>query len=124
MQFKINQNIFCLDLSNSISYKKKKRLIDSIVSHGGIISFVLNKRVNYVIKDEKNDVSLDSYKCRQAFKLGIPIIHLDFFNDYYLNLNNTDENTKPVLSFEDYLITNKRCLANNLQKGKIAKCKS
>jgi hypothetical protein len=127
MQFKINKNIFCLDLSNSISYKKKKRLIDCLVSHGGIISYVLNKRVNYVIKDEKNDSSLDSYKCRQAFKLRIPIIHLEFFNDYYLNLNsNCDANDtiKPVLSFEDYLITNKRSLVNGFQKGKIAKCKS
>ena len=89
----------CLDLSNSIPYKKKKGLIDLLAAHGFKISFIINKFTNLLIKDDRDN--LDTYKCRTAFKLGIPVVHVDFVYELYLNLNS---NAK----MEEFIIKNKQ----------------
>ena len=90
-------DIICLDLSSSTSYKLKKSLIDLIVAHGARVSFILNKKVKYLLKDDKTN--LDTYKCKSAFKLKIPIISLNYLYD----LNNGCET-----SLNDYVLLSKQ----------------
>ena len=96
-KFQENATI-CLDLSNSISYKEKKNLIDLLAAKGLKISFLLNKSVSYLVKDKRDGV--DSYKCRTAFKLGILVIHVEFFYQLFLSDNQQAK-------LEAYLINNK-----------------
>lgn len=91
-----SSDIFCLDLSISTSYKQKKRIIDILVSKGARVSFVLNKTVKFLIRDDKKN--LDTYKCKLAFKLNIPIIELNYFFD----------REQCSVSLEKYLIIDKR----------------
>jgi len=72
-------DVICLDLSNSTPYKKKKHIINLIVNRGVRVSFVLNKTVKFLIRDDKKN--LDTYKCKLAFKLNIPIIELNYLFD-------------------------------------------
>lgn len=100
----------CFDLSNSIAYKKKKSLIDLAALTGAKVSFVLNKSVNLLLKDDAND--LDTYKCRTAFKLGIPVVKVDFL--YHLTgLSDTN------VSYNDFIIKNKQDEAN-FKKGLVS----
>ena len=112
MHLKLNEKIICLDLSNSIKYKEKKNMIDLLIKGGSKVSFVLNKNVSLVIKDDKNDV--DSYKCRTAFKLGIPVVHYDFI---FAANGDVDSN---VVDLKEFLITNKEN-EKNFKQGKIGK---
>lgn len=110
---KLNEtDLICLDLSNSTPYKQKKSLIDLISSNGGRISFVLNKNVKFLIKDDK--ANLDTYKCRTAFKLGIPVFHISYLFDYLLS----DVN-KSSVKLNDYLIFNKQ-KEKNFKNGLIS----
>jgi hypothetical protein len=106
---------FCLDLTNSISYKKKKNLIDLITQNGGKVSFILKKDIDYLIKDDKT--SLDTYKCRTAFKLNVPVIHSDYvFCASAANHETEKHNPK------DFAIQNELNI-DNLKSGKISKGK-
>ena len=107
MRSKLDGQLICLDLSSSIAYKQKKKIIESIINNGGRVSFILNKKVKYLIKDER--LNLDSYKCRTAFKLGIPVIDLNYLNCL--------ENFSPISNF---IIKNK-INEENLNKGVISK---
>ena len=107
MRSKLDGQLVCLDLSSSIAYKQKKKIIDSIINNGGRVSFILNKKVKYLIKDER--LNLDSYKCRTAFKLGIPVIDLNYIN--YI------ESFSPI---SDFVIKNK-FNEDNLNRGVISK---
>ena len=107
MRSKLDGQLVCLDLSSSIAYKQKKKIIDSIINNGGRVSFILNKKVKYLIKDER--LNLDSYKCRMAFKLGIPVIDLNYIN--YI------ESFSPI---SDFVIKNK-FNEDNLNRGVISK---
>ncbi len=89
----------CLDLSNSIAYKKKKSLIDLIALHGLKVSFIINKSASILIRDDRDN--LDTYKCRTAFKLGVPIIHVDYIYEMLLNGNHN-------VKLANYLIKNKK----------------
>jgi len=109
-EFKLKNNLVCLELANSTPYKKKKGLIELILTNGGRVSFIMNKSVSYLLKEDRKD--LDTYKCKQAFKLGIPVFSLDLIYDYYLN-------SKPNLQFGDYLIKNKKN-EENFKSGKIS----
>jgi len=104
----IQKSVFCLDLDSSIPYKRKRNLIDLITSNGGTVSFTFNKRVKYLLKDDKT--MLDTYKCRKAFESDIPVVHLDYI--YGLVSNNAN--------LTNYLISNPFNKAN-LQKGKVTK---
>lgn len=105
----------CLDLTNSIQYKKKKQLIDTIAKHGGTISFILNKKVNYLVKEDA--VNLDTYKCRNAFKLGIPVVNIDYINRLTQSIDSS-----PIL-INDYILKNKKN-EQDLQKGFIPRNES
>ena len=89
-------DIVCLDLSNSTPYKLRKHLTDLIISNGGRVSFILNKTVKYLIRDDK--INTDTYKCKHAFKLNIPVIHINYL--YELEKRSTQ--------LQDYLIFNKQ----------------
>ena len=65
-------DIVCLDLDQSIRYKEKKALIDLIAKHGVKVSFILNGKCSYLIRNNREN--LDTYKCRAALKLGIKIL--------------------------------------------------
>lgn len=106
----------CLDFSISTSYKLKKNLIDVIINNGGRVSFILNKKCNYLIKNDTSN--LDTHKCRTAFRMGIPVLDLNFINDYFFN---TPNKTK-CIKINDYFIKN----INNdtsFEKGVIPKSK-
>jgi hypothetical protein len=98
--FKYN-DIICLDLSSTISYKQKKSLIDLITSKGFRVSFVLNKKAKLLLKDDKNDIN--TYKCRTAFKLGLPVLHIKFIYDYI----STGSSISNTIEINDYLIVDK-----------------
>ena len=106
---KASEKQICLDLSNSTQYKKKKNLIDLLTSHGLRVSFILNKDISLLVKNDKNDI--DTYKCRTAFKLGIPVVHYDYI---IKQLNNESVNIK------EFLIANS-AYKENFKQGKIAK---
>ncbi len=111
MNLKLNGKLVCLDLSSSINYKQKKHLIELIASNGGRVSFVLNKKINYLVKDQPHEI--ETYKCRNAFKLNIPVLHISFIYE----LVNNDS-----ISIQNFLIKNKLD-EENLRKGLIPKSK-
>jgi hypothetical protein len=45
-----SNDIFCLDLSSSTQYKKKKQIIDLIISRGARVSFILNNISDLISK--------------------------------------------------------------------------
>jgi len=102
-----NGEIFSLDLSSSITYKEKKSYIDYITANGGRVSFVLNAKVKFLIRDDK--LNLDTYKCRQAFKLGIPIVDASYLSESIQNR---------TVKIEKFFIKNKK-IEENLKKGII-----
>jgi hypothetical protein len=105
----LSEKIICLDLNSTTSYKQKKSLIDVLTSNGARVSFVLNKNVSLLVKNERTTV--DTYKCKTAFKLGIPVVHVDFI---YKCLN--DE----LIELKDFLIRNVENV-NSFKQGKIIK---
>ena len=88
-----SNDIFCLDLSISTQYKEKKQIIDLIISRGARVSFILNKTVKYLIRNDNTNI--DTYKCKLAFKLNIPILDVNYLFD------------KCSVNLEKYLIVNK-----------------
>jgi hypothetical protein len=100
--------IICLELSSNVSYKEKKALIDAIISLGARVSFILNSKVSFLVKD--NPLNLDTYKCRTAFKLGIPVVHSNFVAESIQNKS---------AKIEGFIIKNK-AIEENLKKGVIA----
>jgi hypothetical protein len=113
-------DIVCLELSSSTSYKTKKALIDLLTANGFRVSFVMNKSVKLLFKEDPDDVN--TYKCRQAFKLNIPVINVKLILDYVSgNLvssiwTNGDIN---VTTLKKYVIVNKES-ESNFKNGLIA----
>jgi hypothetical protein len=93
-----SKDTVCLDVGMSTPYKQKKTLIDLLTSTGCKISFILNKNVKYLIRDDREN--LNTYKCRMALKFGIPILH----TSYVLDCVNA---SSKVMSMQDYLISNR-----------------
>ena len=112
VSLKLSEKIICLDLNSSTSYKQKKSLIEVLTSNGVKVSFVLNKNVSLLVKNDRTTV--DTYKCRTAFKLGIPVIHVDFIYKCLI-----DE----VVELKDFLILNLENV-NSFKQGKIVKSNS
>ena len=108
----LNDKTICLDLSNATSYKQKQTLIKLLTNNGAKVSFILNKNASLVVKNDKKDV--ESYKTRTAFKLGIPVVHVDYIHQ----LINND-----YVDIKDYLISNKENM-DNFKNGKISKGKA
>jgi hypothetical protein len=69
----------------------------------------LNKNVSLLVKNDRTTV--DTYKCKTAFKLGIPVIHVDFI---YKCLKDG------LIELKDFLIINVENL-NSFKQGKIIK---
>ena len=107
LNFKLNEKTICLDLNNSTSYKEKKSLIYLLTSFGAKVSFVLNRNVSLLVKNDR--ATIDSYKCRTAFKMGISVIHADLIYKFV-----RDEQ----VDLKDFLIFNVQ-KANNFKQGKI-----
>lgn len=108
MQLKL-EGLICLDLGIKISYQKKKSIIDFLTSNGAKVSFIISKKCKFLVIDDKTNI--ETYKCRTAFRLKIPIIHIEFF--YKLILDNDQK-----IKIEDYLIQDK-LIRNNFTKGII-----
>ena len=107
-----NDVMFCIDLGPAVPYKKKKNLIDLITSNGAKVSFNLNKKVTFLLLEDKSNTS--GYKARQAFKLGIPVLHADFIYEWI-----SESNTQ-LLNIKKYLIKNNQNI-ENLKQGIISK---
>jgi hypothetical protein len=111
MNKKFSNKIVCVDLKNSTPYKEKKKLIDLLVSNGAKVSFFIKKGVSILIKNDIRDVN--SFKCKSAFKLEIPVVHSEYIFRY---LNNE------IVNYKDYLIVNnENC--EYFKRGKILKSK-
>ena len=108
---KFEGKIFCLDLANSTSYKEKKSLIDLITSNGGVVTLILNRKVDYLLKNDAKNVY--TYKCKTAFKLGKVVLKTSYITELIL---------KPELKLKisDYVIKNKKSV-DDLNKGLIPK---
>lgn len=104
-------DVVCLDLGLATPYKQKKAVIELLNANQFRVSFVLNKSVKLVLKDDKNQ--LDTYKCRTAFKLGIPVYHIDMVYEYIF------EKDKSLFRFDQYLIRNK-LVEKEFSNGKIS----
>lgn len=85
MRKQFGGQIFCFELRKSIKYREKKSYIDFVIKNGGQVSFILNRKVNYLFKDDEKD--LDTYKCRQALKCGIRIVHVNYLNELIHSLD-------------------------------------
>ena len=101
-----SKDTVCLDVGMSTSYKQKKTLIDLLTSTGCKVSFVLNKNVKFLIRDDGDD--FNTYKCRTALKLGIPILHANYV--YECSKNGGTGNTHPKI--QDYILKNKKSETN------------
>lgn len=105
---RLDGKLICLDLSNSTPYKEKKNLIDLLTRNGAKVSLILKKDVSLVVKNDKNEA--DSYKCRNAFKLGIPVVG----SDYIIKLLNNE-----IVDIKEFIISNSTN-KENFKQGKIA----
>lgn len=106
-----NGDLVCLDFGSKTPYKTKKALIDLLNARHYRVSFVLNKSVRILIKDDR--VNLDTYKCQTAFKLGIPVYHVDLIANFLLASDPRSIRT------DDYLIRN-QLIEKAFQSGKIS----
>ena len=109
MQSKFSNKTICLDLKNSTPYKEKKKLIEILTSNGAKVSFILKKGVSLLIKNDKND--FNTYKCQNAFKYGIPVIHSDFINIFLTN---------QTANIREFLLKNEEN-KENFKKGRLVK---
>ena len=92
-----------LELDSSLPFKKKKAVKRDVIDNGGVVSFIVTKKVRDVLESPLllllnvsffcrrssqvthlvvNDVekAKDSYKSRMAAKWGIPVVSLDFID--------------------------------------------
>lgn len=113
-------DLVCFDFGSSTPYKTKKALIDLLNSKQYRVSFVLNKSVKILIKDERTN--LDTYKCRTAFKLGIPVYHVDLIYNYLLVAGGDGNTHKQSLRVDEYLIKN-QLIEKAFKSGKISATK-
>lgn len=103
--------IVAVDFDSSTSSKEKKNFIQLLTLNNLQVSFILNKKVDFLLKDNQNN--LDTYKCRTAFKLGIPVVHIDFIRDYFINYDDPRS-----LDIKSYMIKDVK-KEENFKNGKI-----
>ncbi|EGC32742.1 hypothetical protein DICPUDRAFT_155275 [Dictyostelium purpureum] len=89
----LNGNTFYLDCGPSSGYKIKKELQTFIESNGGLVSMILNQKVNYYVfygdfqdlvkVENNNDVNIEdlSFGIKKAIKLNIPIVSKRYLDD-------------------------------------------
>ena len=108
--------LVAVDFDSSTLSKEKKHLIQLLTSNNLQVSFILNKKVDFLLKDNENN--LDTYKCRTAFKLGIPVVHINFVRDYFINYDDPSG-----LDIKSYFIKDLK-KEENFKKGKIGSTES
>jgi hypothetical protein len=98
-------------LISQLAYQRyKKSIVDLITSNGGTVSFVLNKKVDYLVLSDK--LNLDTYKCRTAFKIRIPVVAVEFVVD------SARSGSLLRSLLKDYSVENQGSL-ENLKAGKV-----
>ncbi|XP_071961516.1 protein mono-ADP-ribosyltransferase PARP4-like [Antedon mediterranea] len=100
---------FAFELDYSFRYKQKQDLKKKITNNGGIITYILTKKTNFLIVSNGNQAEL-TYKGRTAQKHDIPIVTVEFI---YRCVNE-----QKVLNFTDYLATDGKQV-KEFEKGKI-----
>ena len=108
MRKQFGGEIVCFELRKSVKYREKKSYIDFVIKNGGQVSFILNRKVNYLFKDDEND--LDTYKCRQALKAGIRIVHVNYLNEL---IQSSDQQPIKIDNFLIGLFDNKSKIFTN-----------
>ncbi|KAL5009558.1 hypothetical protein ScPMuIL_011863 [Solemya velum] len=90
--------IIALDLTTSVSFKKKTEIKRKIIENQGVVSYIVTKKCTHVVASdpEKADVS---YKCRMAAKYGLPVISPDFIHD--------SVEKQKLLNTDDYILVGK-----------------
>ena len=66
----------CFDLSGSSGFKNKKELVEKAKANGFSVSYGINKKVDFLIKDDETD--LNTFKYRTALNLNIPVLRTNF----------------------------------------------
>ncbi|XP_064627264.1 protein mono-ADP-ribosyltransferase PARP4-like isoform X2 [Lineus longissimus] len=69
-----------LEFGTSIRFKEKKALQTDVTDNGGVISYIITKKSSFVVAVGISNAE-DTYKCRTAQKLGIPIVSANFIRD-------------------------------------------
>ncbi|CAH1248284.1 PARP4 [Branchiostoma lanceolatum] len=93
----------------TLPYKEKKRLRELITQNDGIISYIINKKTSFLVLGSKERT--DSYKCRTAVKLGLPVVPLDYIEACV--------QSEELLDTDNFLLVGKS-VAAEFSTGKIA----
>ncbi|XP_066269374.1 protein mono-ADP-ribosyltransferase PARP4-like [Branchiostoma lanceolatum] len=93
----------------TLPYKEKKRLRELVTQNDGIISYIINKKTSFLVLGSKERT--DSYKCRTAVKLGLPVVPLDYIEACV--------QAEELLDTDNFLLVGKS-VAAEFSAGKIA----
>ncbi|XP_078585828.1 protein mono-ADP-ribosyltransferase PARP4-like [Branchiostoma floridae x Branchiostoma japonicum] len=93
----------------TLPYKEKKRLRELVTQNDGIISYIINKKISFLVLGNKERT--DSYKCRTAVKLGLPVVSLDYIEACV--------QAGELLHTDSFLLVGKS-VADEFSTGKIA----
>ncbi|XP_060065436.1 protein mono-ADP-ribosyltransferase PARP4-like [Ylistrum balloti] len=102
-----------LDLTTSVSFKKKQEIRKKITENDGVVSYIVTKKSTHVVCNDPAKTDF-SYKCKMAQKYGIPVVSISFLYDC------VDKGR--LLSSDDYLMVGKST-SQKLGSGKIAATK-
>ncbi|XP_046570901.1 protein mono-ADP-ribosyltransferase PARP4-like [Haliotis rubra] len=72
--------VIALDLTTSVSFKKKVEIKKKILDNGGIVSFIVTKKTTHVVGNDPEKFDVSS-KCRMAVKYGIPVVSPEYVSD-------------------------------------------
>ncbi|XP_062507413.1 protein mono-ADP-ribosyltransferase PARP4-like isoform X2 [Corticium candelabrum] len=71
-----------LELTTSLSWKRKQEIKKSVTANDGIVSYIITKQTRFVVvSDVEKTKSFPSYKCRTAAKYGVPVVSLAFLEE-------------------------------------------
>ncbi|XP_035659528.1 protein mono-ADP-ribosyltransferase PARP4-like [Branchiostoma floridae] len=93
----------------TLPYKEKKRLRELVTQNDGIISYIINKKTSFLVLGNKERT--DSYKCRTAVKLGLPVVSLEYIEACV--------QAEELLHTDSFLLVGKS-VADEFSTGKIA----
>ncbi|XP_067947430.1 protein mono-ADP-ribosyltransferase PARP4-like [Watersipora subatra] len=101
--------IFYVEFALTTPFHLKQKIRSDITANGGTYSHILRKEVDAVILADSTHK--ESYKCKRALDLSIPVLDLTYITDSIAQGS--------LKHYDDYMIFGQR-LVNQLQSGKIS----
>ncbi|XP_014680120.1 PREDICTED: uncharacterized protein LOC106820073 [Priapulus caudatus] len=68
---------FSVDFDPCTPFKEKRNICNLIVQHGGVVSYIVTRKSEYVVANSA-ERSRASSKCAAARRLGVPIVSTDY----------------------------------------------